>query len=320
MATQTTYFSFNKPTVGGDENTWGGFLNGNWDTIDTLLGAGTQTITVGSVVVDNITIDGNAITSTSGNIEITPVAGSNITLDGTITIDAGVVAGATSITSTTFTGDLTGTADNSTNINQTSTDGNAGDATCWPALFVSAGVGQKPLHIDQAGLTYNASTNVLGVDGGMRFLGQTDASGTGITSLADTLNHYEEGSFTPSLEDSATAAGTTAVNGDYTRIGRYVWCQVRIAVNDITGLSGALFIKGLPFTSANTASGQSGGGVVTFLGSANITGGENVTMSVIGNTAEAGLYLYDQAGGTSTFQASEITANTTIYGNFSYFV
>lgn len=37
MATTTTTYSFNKPTVGGDEDAWGGYLNGNWDAIDDLL-------------------------------------------------------------------------------------------------------------------------------------------------------------------------------------------------------------------------------------------------------------------------------------------
>jgi microcystin-dependent protein len=36
MAT-TTNFSLNKPTVGGDENTWGGLTNDNWDDVDNLL-------------------------------------------------------------------------------------------------------------------------------------------------------------------------------------------------------------------------------------------------------------------------------------------
>ena len=38
MATNTTNYSWSKPTVGGDEDAWGGFLNGNWDSLDTLLG------------------------------------------------------------------------------------------------------------------------------------------------------------------------------------------------------------------------------------------------------------------------------------------
>ena len=42
MPTTTTNYSFNKPTVGGDEDAWGGYLNGNWDTLDTLLGGVTN--------------------------------------------------------------------------------------------------------------------------------------------------------------------------------------------------------------------------------------------------------------------------------------
>ena len=38
MATQTTHYSFNKPAINGDEDAWGGYLNGNWDTVSTLLG------------------------------------------------------------------------------------------------------------------------------------------------------------------------------------------------------------------------------------------------------------------------------------------
>jgi cytoskeletal protein CcmA (bactofilin family) len=64
---------------------------------------------VGRLQADNIRIDGNAITSTAGtDLTITPVAGQQIVLDGTIEIDAGVVTGATSITSTAFVGGLTG--------------------------------------------------------------------------------------------------------------------------------------------------------------------------------------------------------------------
>jgi len=38
MPTTTTNYSWNKPSVGGDEDAWGGYLNGNWDSVDTLLG------------------------------------------------------------------------------------------------------------------------------------------------------------------------------------------------------------------------------------------------------------------------------------------
>ena len=42
MPTTTTNYSWNKPNVGGDEDAWGGYLNGNWDSLDTLLGGVTN--------------------------------------------------------------------------------------------------------------------------------------------------------------------------------------------------------------------------------------------------------------------------------------
>ena len=53
MPTTTTNYSFNKPTVGGDEDAWGGYLNGNWDTLDTLLG-GVTTAELG--ILDGATV------------------------------------------------------------------------------------------------------------------------------------------------------------------------------------------------------------------------------------------------------------------------
>jgi hypothetical protein len=60
--------------------------------------------TLTSLQVDNININTNTISSTAGtDLLITPLAGQQIILDNTIQIDAGVVTGATSITSTNFT-------------------------------------------------------------------------------------------------------------------------------------------------------------------------------------------------------------------------
>ena len=59
---------------------------------------------VTALTVDNLNINGNTITANSGAVNITPAAGSAIVLDGAVNIDAGVVTGATSITSTEFVG------------------------------------------------------------------------------------------------------------------------------------------------------------------------------------------------------------------------
>ena len=76
-------------------------------TLSTAAQANVTSVgTLTALAVDNITIDGNTISSTAGtDLNITPLAGQQIVLDGAIVIDAGVVTGATSITST----DLIGT-------------------------------------------------------------------------------------------------------------------------------------------------------------------------------------------------------------------
>lgn len=56
MVTYTTTYSFAKPTVGDDEDAWGGYLNGNFDTLESLL-KGTTALTAIDVT-GNITVGG----------------------------------------------------------------------------------------------------------------------------------------------------------------------------------------------------------------------------------------------------------------------
>ena len=43
MPTTTTNYSFQLPTVGGDSDAWGGYINATITSIDTLLGGVTNT-------------------------------------------------------------------------------------------------------------------------------------------------------------------------------------------------------------------------------------------------------------------------------------
>ena len=74
-------------------------------TDDAAAAANIQITADGTVDIDSagiLTLDSGAA------INIEPASGSAILLDGTISVDAGVVTGATSITSTAFVGDVTG--------------------------------------------------------------------------------------------------------------------------------------------------------------------------------------------------------------------
>ena len=68
MATTTTTYSFQKPTVGGDEDAWGGYLNANWDKADDLLDGTTAiapNLTAGSWQVGGV-----AVTATAAELNL----------------------------------------------------------------------------------------------------------------------------------------------------------------------------------------------------------------------------------------------------------
>jgi hypothetical protein len=85
------------------------------------------------------------------------------------------------------------------------------------------------------------------------------ASGSGITfpatqsasSNANTLDDYEEGTFTPTAYGSTTEGTTTYVGraGRYTKIGNMVFIEVHIEVSAMTG-TGALYFS-VPFAPAS---------------------------------------------------------------------
>jgi hypothetical protein len=84
------------------------------------------------------------------------------------------------------------------------------------------------------------------------------ASGSGITfpatqsasSDANTLDDYEEGTFTPTFffGGSQMSGGSVSAIGSYTKIGRVVYYLVDIAMSVKGTGSGNMQIRGMPFT------------------------------------------------------------------------
>jgi hypothetical protein len=106
-------------------------------------------------------------------------------------------------------------------------------------------------------------------------------SGAGITfpatqsasSDANTLDDYEEGTFTPVATCTGQTITHTQQSGSYTKIGNLVRATVAIVINTVSGAAGgATTITGLPFSNGGiTYSGQ--GGVGYNDGITNVIGG-----------------------------------------------
>jgi len=88
MPTNTTNYSFQKPTVSGDSGAWGGYLNSNWDSVDSLLGGDTA---ITGIDIDSGSIDGAAIgaNSASTGAFTTCSISSTFTLGGTAVTSTG---------------------------------------------------------------------------------------------------------------------------------------------------------------------------------------------------------------------------------------
>ena len=69
------------------------------------------------------------------------------------------------------------------------------------------------------------------------------------SSNANTLDDYEEGTFTPALTIGGSSAGITYTtrNGAYTKIGRLVTIQLGVKMSSIGSNTGELGITGIPF-------------------------------------------------------------------------
>jgi hypothetical protein len=296
--TTTTNLLLTKPEVGASADTWGNKVNSDLDLLDALFtAAGTGTsvgLNVGSgktlAVAGTLTNSAgtaNGVTYLNGSKSLT--SGSVLTFDGANF----VLTGSSRITQWLDGAYLQMQSAGATANWITQTSGsnlsltNAGNG----AVIWSIG-GTERLRI-------NASSSILCLSGG-----STSATGTGIafpatqsaSSDANTLDDYEEGTFTPNQGAGLTVVGTFSSTGNYVKVGKMVTVQVSLsAVTSITISSGdSVLFTNLPFASSPT---------------------RNPGVAV--NTAHnAGLFV--NIASTTVYSCGTLVASATIYLSITY--
>lgn len=102
--------------------------------------------------------------------------------------------------------------------------------------------------------TYTNTAIMRGATGTLELLqGQLKFPATAnLSTDANTLDDYEEGTFTPTIIGTTTAGtGTyTSNDGFYVKIGKLVWVGIQIAMTAHTG-TGNMRVSGLPFSNAS---------------------------------------------------------------------
>ena len=141
---------------------------------------------------------------------------------GTITLQAPAVAGSTTLTLPTTTATLA--------------------TLTTPSFATTIGVGAATASASGAGISFPATQSA--------------------SSDANTLDDYEEGTWTPSYTGSITNPTITQVtDGRYTKIGRFVFLMANMYTSAVTSAgSGDLRISGLPFA-VNSSLASFGGSI-----------------------------------------------------------
>jgi hypothetical protein len=139
--------------------------------------------------------------------------------------------------------------------------------------------------------------------------GTTGANGIGVafpatqsaSSDANTLDDYEEGTFTPTIAGTSTAGtGTyTTQFGRYTKVGRVVTCDITITWTAHDG-TGNLEVAGLPF-SVLTTTNYTASAAIGYFDNVTLTAGNVPAFSMLWfNTTKLRGYQYPTGGGGVT--------------------
>ena len=149
--------------------------------------------------------------------------------------------------------------------------------------------------------------------------------GSGLNAVtANTLNDYEEGTFTPTLTSEGSSAisvgyagtpGSQYTVGSYTKVGNTVHFQIILDVDSYSGGQSSnnnLLLSGLPFTSFSYITGGNGGGAVIYNSGHNTNPESGI---ILGSQTNIRLY---RAGAATASQTGDFTSSSYIQIAGSY--
>lgn len=174
-----------------------------------------------------------------------------------------------------------------------------------------------------SGLTTNSGTvisaSTIGVGGTT-----PSASGAGISfpatqsasTDANTLDDYEEGSWTPVISDGTNNATMNFQNqGRYTKIGNVVTLTMYVISDSLGSVSGNIRITGLPFAGV---SGSYAGVACGAGGGLNITANQVVGTYLSPTNSHILLFMWNAADGSTPMTATQWSADGSVIFSMSY--
>ena len=142
----------------------------------------------------------------------------------------------------------------------------------------------------------NTNGGILQLSGGITFPATAVAA-----SDPNTLDDYEEGTWTPTQGGGLTVVGTFSSAGHYTKVGRQVTVQGYVeSTTTVAAAANAIICGGLPFNVMNVTGSH-------FVGS-----GSNANLSALIN-------VWANQASTSIYAVTSMAATTSIWFTVSYF-
>ena len=250
--------------------------------------------------------------STFNNKQAALVSGTNIkTVNGTTLLGSGdlgtigVAYGGTGASSASITAfnNITGyTASGATGTTSTNIVFSTSPTLTTPKATTTIGVGNATPSASGAGITFPATASA--------------------SSDANTLDDYEEGTWTPTLIGTTTNPTVTynLQRGLYTKVGRTVTISVYMAWSAISGGSGNIAVGNFPFTIESTP-GTYGGGAVAYFDGFTFTAGR----TSVGLWPQSGLTYatptcFGSAVTTQLITVASVAASGTISLTLTYSV
>jgi hypothetical protein len=175
---------------------------------------------------------------------------------------------------------------------------------------------QEPATASNFTQTLPAATGTLVLSGTTPSLnGISFPAAQSASADANTLDDYEEGTWTPSWGVSGGSWTSSSVVATYTKIGRQVTCNMYWITSAISG-SKVNSLDGLPFTSANNGARYA---IAITANSIGLSGAIPVSAVNANSTSANMQFSYQSTTGWADFVTSAISSSSTIAMTFTYF-
>jgi len=143
--------------------------------------------------------------------------------------------------------------------------------------------------------------------GGIKFTADISSSD------AETLDDYEEGTWTGVIADAGSGGNAMTMNGSittgsYTKVGSLVTVCGYFVTTSAGSASGSIYLRGLPFSTTNYYRSQAGATVGDAAG-LDITATESLTGYMSANTTWISLRIWNVADGAAGMSAAEWSSN-----------